>query len=98
MKQIQAYYTGWTFPPKSDGFVEVSLHYTDDTRESLFNRPLNKQEGPASPSSLREAAKIILEHYLSNPVSENQITRLVKSGYITRIEPTFLEQFRQMSF
>lgn len=100
MKQIKAYYCSWHFPPKSDGYVEVSLEYTNDTWDSLFKRPLNKQEGSASPSSLKEAARIVLEHYFHNPVPESQIARLsnMSPGYMMRMEPTFLDQFGQMSF
>ena len=100
MKQIKAYYCSWHFPPKRDGYVEVSLEYTDDTWESLFKRPLNKLEGPVSPSSLKEVARITLEHYFQTRVAESQITRLanMSAGYMTRMEPIFLDQFRQMSF
>jgi hypothetical protein len=100
MKQIEAYYCSWVFPPKSDGYVEVSLQYTDDTWESLFKRPLSKLEGPASPSSLKEVARITLENYFQNRVAASQITRLsnMSPGYMMRMEPIFLDQFGQMSF
>jgi len=100
MKRIAAYYCSWGSPPNSDGYAEVSLEYDDNTWDELFKRPLSKNEGCASLSSTKEMAKVVLEHYFQNHVSENQIAMLsnMAPGYMSRIEPTFLDQFSQMSF
>lgn len=100
-KKAEAYYCGWCFPAKENGYVEASVHYTDHNRVVIFHRTLRKNED-MSDKSKREAARAVLEHYLQTTVSDEQVERLLHARglSICRMEPHELDKFRQteMSF
>lgn len=96
---VEAYFCSYCFPPRPKrAYATVDVKYKGGIWIRLYKDFLKKQESVWSRD--REMARVVLEHFLGEKVTEAEVCRLLAMPAmgLTRLEPKELEPFRQISF
>lgn len=97
MKSIKAYYCGWHFPAdtrKEPPYANVQIQYDDNSWDEIWRMTLRRGIDRKSENA---CTRVVLEHYLGTPVSDEQVDCLVDmpGSSLCRLESFTLQKFRQ---